>query len=360
MSRSRNIDGVSYVSVTKNQHIPQYCGSCWAFAAASAVSDRLRLMTKGAWPTAELSPQMIVNCATTANGCHGGGMSSAYKLMHERGAVDEGCMRYTADDNECTDINICRDCGHDYPCHAVKNYTKYFVEEYGSVSGEERMMKEIYARGPITCAIDATDDFYYNYRGGIYRDTSGAQSLNHAISVVGWGEEDGQKYWIMRNSWGSYWGEKGFARVVRGENNLGIESECTWAVPKVPRRMMANKRMRSAYNRAHYFPEPCAVRNDWNKVKPVIKTPQPYTYLNAAKLPESYDIRNIDGHNYATWNKNQHIPQYCGSCWAQGSTSAIADRFNLMRKGAWPSVELSVQEVINCGHSGSCHGGWVC
>ena len=326
-------------------------------AAASAVSDRLRLMTKGAWPTAELSPQMIVNCASNAHGCHGGSMTSGYELMHTRGAVDEGCMRYEAKDNECTDFNICRDCGHDYPCHAVQNYTKYFVEEYGSVSGEERMMKEIYARGPITCAIDATDDFFYNYKGGIYKDTTGAHSLNHAISVVGWGEEDGQKYWIMRNSWGSYWGEQGWARVVRGENNLGIETRCTWAVPKVPQRMMRNERMRSAYNRAHYFPEPCAVRNDWSKVKPVIKTPLPHTYLKSAQIPESYDIRNIDGHNYATWNKNQHIPQYCGSCWAQGSTSAIADRFNLMRKGAWPSVELSVQEVINCGNAGSCHGG---
>ena len=68
----RNIDGLNYVTVTKNQHIPQYCGSCWAFSAASAVSDRLRLMTKGAWPEHDLSPQVIVNCDKTSEGCHGG------------------------------------------------------------------------------------------------------------------------------------------------------------------------------------------------------------------------------------------------------------------------------------------------
>jgi len=60
------------VTVSKNQHIPQYCGSCWAFSAASAVSDRLRLMTKGAWPEHDLSPQVIVNCDSTSEGCHGG------------------------------------------------------------------------------------------------------------------------------------------------------------------------------------------------------------------------------------------------------------------------------------------------
>ena len=311
-------------------------------------------MTKNAWPTAELSPQMIVNCATTAMGCHGGSMTSAYKLMKERGVPTEGCMRYEAKDMQCIEMNICRDCGHDYPCRPVQNYTKYFVEEYGYVSGEERMMKEIYARGPITCALDATDELVA-YKGGIFEDKTGTTSLNHAISVVGWGEEDGKKYWIARNSWGTYWGEKGWFRIVRGTNNLGIESECTWAVPKVPEKMRLNDKMRSLHNRARYFPRPCAIR----KQEPsVVTQPLPHTYLKSEQLPKSYDIRNLDGRNYATWDKNQHIPQYCGSCWAQGSTSAIADRINLMRKGKWPTVELSVQEVINCGNSGSCFGGW--
>ena len=313
-------------------------------------------MTKGQWPTQELSPQVLLNCDKTSLGCYGGHPLGAYAVMHYQGIPEEGCMRYIADKEDCVDINICRDCGHDYPCHAVQNYTKYYVDEYGEVNGEVNMMKEIYARGPITCGIAVPNDLL-DYKGGIYEDKTGDHGLCHAVSVVGWGEENGVKYWIVRNSWGTFWGENGWFRVVRGVDNLGIESECQWAVPKVPKQMMLNKHMRSMNNRARYFHGSCAVKQDLTKLKQVITQPLPWEYLKNEEIPESYDIRNLDGVNYATWNKNQHIPVYCGSCWAQGSTSALSDRMNLMRKGAWPSVELSVQEVINCSGAGGCNGG---
>jgi cathepsin X len=93
------------------------------------------------------------------------------------------------------------------------------------------MMNEIYQRGPITCAMGIPDDFL-NYTGGIYWDKSGYDDYDHDISITGWGVENGTKYWIVRNSWGSHWGEDGNFRVVRGINNINIESVCSWAVPR--------------------------------------------------------------------------------------------------------------------------------
>ena len=66
-----------------------------------------------------------------------------------------------------------------------------------------------------------------NYTGGIFEDLTGRLKDDHEISVVGWGNENGTDFWIARNSWGTYWGEKGMFRIVRGKNNLGIERECT-------------------------------------------------------------------------------------------------------------------------------------
>ena len=91
-------------------------------------------------------------------------------------------------------------------------------------------MNEIYQRGPIYCAVDSNG--LHNYTGGIVNDTTGIHDLNHAVSVVGWGEENGVKFWNVRNSWGSAYGELGFFRIVRGINNLGIETQCGWAVPR--------------------------------------------------------------------------------------------------------------------------------
>jgi cathepsin X len=95
------------------------------------------------------------------------------------------------------------------------------------------MMQEIYQRGPISCGIavpaDLEPDFY---KGGIYEDKSGDQLIVHDVSVVGYGVENGTKYWTVRNSWGANYGESGYFRLIRGINNIGIESNCSWAVPK--------------------------------------------------------------------------------------------------------------------------------
>jgi len=91
------------------------------------------------------------------------------------------------------------------------------------------MMNEIYQRGPIVCGIAVTQALE-NYTGGVFNDTTGDLNIVHDISVVGYGiDENGVNYWHVRNSWGTFWGENGFFRIVRGTNNLAIETSCAWA-----------------------------------------------------------------------------------------------------------------------------------
>jgi len=95
------------------------------------------------------------------------------------------------------------------------------------------MKAELYAHGPISCGVHATDNWENNYHGGIYSEKVRFPLVNHEISVVGYGfdEETGQEYWIGRNSWGSYWGEQGFFRMKMYEDNLAIESDCVAGTP---------------------------------------------------------------------------------------------------------------------------------
>jgi len=80
--------------------------------------------------------------------------------------------------------------------------------------------------------------------------------------------------------------------------------------------------------------------------------------FDTSALPAQWDWRNMNGTNYLSWNKNQHIPIYCGSCWSMGTTSSIADRFNIMLKNlAMTPVALDAQVVINCEAGGDCNGG---
>jgi cathepsin X len=112
-------------------------------------------------------------------------------------------------------------------CWPQPKYPVWRVKEYGTVSGAEKMKAEIFARGPISCGIDATEKLDA-YTGGIFEQVKLVPQINHEIAVVGWGVENGVEYWVGRNSWGTYWGESGFFRIRMHTHNLGIEQDCTW------------------------------------------------------------------------------------------------------------------------------------
>jgi len=177
----------------------------------------------------------------------------------------------------------------------------------------------------------ATTDAFHKYTIGIFYDDTGDLEVSHEVSIVGYGEQNGVKYWRVRNSWGSHWGEDGFFKIVRGINNLAIESECTWATP--------------VHEWTNFHTTTQAEQDDPKNDKTVYSMPQPeyygneepleqgacrtkkaefangerivsHTFTPVDNLPDQVDWRSIDGRNYMSWNKNQHIPQYCGSCWA--------------------------------------------
>ena len=138
-----------------------------------------------------------------------------------------------------TNKPMCYTCDPSGACTRITKFKRLFVERYGAISGYDAMKKEIYARGPISCSIDSTDDMD-DYSGGIYAGINATlDDTDHVISVVGWGfdEASGNEWWIYRNSWGSAWGEDGFMRIVTSKNqgplgvaNNAIESLCGYAI----------------------------------------------------------------------------------------------------------------------------------
>jgi len=255
-------------------------------------------------------------------------------------------------------------------------------------------MAEIYHRGPIACGIAVTEDLYHNYTHGVYYDVTNNTDIDHDISVVGYGhdEESGWDYWLVRNSWGTYWGEQGFFRLRKGVNNLGIESgTCTWATPAdtwtttnqdnegsnliseqpkvfkstlwrlLSKLLSSVSAMSVQSDGGGIIPRrrssPCTVSQRGFSRGPLILTPQPKDYVQSESLPKVWDWRNVDGINYLSWTVNQHIPKYCGSCWAQGTLSAIADRFIVADRKKFANLALSVEVILNCRAGGSCEGG---
>ena len=245
-----NKDGVNYCTRSRNQHIPQYCGSCWAHGSVSALGDRIKIArganNGGNGADIDLSVQHILNCGDVGS-CHGGSVIGPYQWL--KGVSDQGAgisyetsNPYLACSSEsqvgicphadftCTDINVARTCSTFPPagkCVAIKQYPNASISDYGAIQGQSDMQNEIMKNGPIACGIDAGP--ILNYTSGIA--TMAGEQVDHVISVVGWGNDatEGQ-YWIIRNSWGEYWGEMGYIRVKFG--SLHVEDQCAWATLK--------------------------------------------------------------------------------------------------------------------------------
>jgi cathepsin X len=116
---------------------------------------------------------------------------------------------------------LARDCHPGEACFVPDSYYIYGVSSFDWITpttGQtivEAMKNELYQRGPIACSIHA-DQAFDDYTSGVFCSDTVYESTNHAISLVGWGVEDGQEYWLLRNSWGTYWGENGFAKLCTG------------------------------------------------------------------------------------------------------------------------------------------------
>ena len=189
------------------------CGSCWAFASAEVISDRICIYKK---KQDIVSPFHIVSCARP-NGCGGGWMSEAFDFYVKNGVVLDSCQPYNLPPN-CVKTCTNKKFKGTYAQALRKGACRYMLP-----NKEEELKKEIYNRGPITAAFYVYNDFF-SYKSGVYHYTDGAFAGGHAIKILGWGVENGVKFWYCANSWGTGWGLGGFFKIRRGTNECFIES----------------------------------------------------------------------------------------------------------------------------------------
>merc|ERR1712187_770208 len=197
------------VNPVKNQ---AQCGSCWAFATVANIEgagfvDNKKLLS--------LSEQELVDCdkKTGDQGCQGGLPANAYNdmIQNKFGLEQETAYPYTAADGTCK---------------ASASLEKAFIGGFVKIStDEDQIAAALMQYGPLSIGINAGPMQFY--AGGIahpWKIVCNPQKLDHGVAIVGFGTESGTKYWVIRNSWGPTWGEKGYYRIVRGTGACGLNT----------------------------------------------------------------------------------------------------------------------------------------
>ncbi|EYC42688.1 hypothetical protein Y032_0521g2860 [Ancylostoma ceylanicum] len=203
------------VTDVKNQGM---CGSCWAFSATGALEGQ---HARASGQMVSLSEQNLVDCSTKYgnHGCNGGLMDLAFEYIKDNHGIDtEESYPYV---------------GRDMKCHFKKKDIGAVDNGYVDLpEGDEEALKiAVATQGPISIAIDAGHRTFQLYKKGVYYDEEcSSEELDHGVLLVGYGTDpEAGDYWLVKNSWGTGWGEKGYIRIARNRNNhCGVATKASY------------------------------------------------------------------------------------------------------------------------------------
>lgn len=228
------------------------CGSCWAFGAVEAISDRICIASNGNDRPHISATDLLSCCSGCGFGCEGGDPSAAWQFWVKSGLVTggtftkhDGCRPYPFSPCEHHVNGSLPPCSHSLeptPKCVKKcqdSYTtaypkdKHFgTKAYTVDSDVQAIQKEMMTNGPVEAAFTVYEDFVM-YKSGVYQHKAGSALGGHAVRLLGWGVENGTPYWLIANSWNQDWGDKGYFKILRGQNECGIEEDIVGGKPKV-------------------------------------------------------------------------------------------------------------------------------
>jgi C1A family cysteine protease len=202
------LDWRNYVTPVRDQG---QCGSCWAFATAAALESQVLLSQNTPGTDLNLSEQVLVSCGG-AGDCGGGYISYASDYIRNTGLPLESCYPYTAKNGSCGNA-----------CDTWQSNT-YQISNWHWVSTSsptlDGLKNALFQYGPLVTTLRVYSDFFY-YRSGVYSHSSGSYQGAHAVLIVGY--DDPGQYFIVKNSWGTGWGESGYFKIAYSELNRVTE-----------------------------------------------------------------------------------------------------------------------------------------